>query len=452
MEQQAFSLLEVSTAIRDVIKGSFVENIWIYAEISEIHTKGHCYLELIEKNDKNQTVARQKATIWSNVYDILRPYFEETTGLELQAGMRIMALCSVEMHTSYGISLNIKDINPEYTVGEILLEKRKIIDQLTKDGIIDLNRELPLPILPQRVAVISSKTAAGYEDFYHQIEKNIYGYRFDIELFDAIMQGENTQSSVIMALDKIYKKIDDFDIVVMIRGGGATSDLSAFNDYDIASHIAQFPLPIICGIGHQRDETVIDLVSAVSLKTPTAVAEYLISTFRQQEDTIDDIYNSLVSNVSNAISYQKELIKDMSRKLSYIPKNFVNRQLQTVDYHQNKIISISKDIVLKSLQDIDYKRNMVISMSKNIVANSLQKIDILDKKLRIDSKVSVANELNNIHTKEKIVELMSPNTILKRGYSIVKQNNKFVKSLHNVDKNNDFTIIFHDGKLKAKSK
>ncbi len=425
MEQQSYSLLDINSALQDVVKNTFVDNIWIRAEVSEIHTNGHCYLELIEKDDDNHIVAKQRATIWANVYKMLHSYFEQTTGLSIQAGMRIMVLCSLDMHPVYGLSLNISDINPQYTVGEIQLDKKRIIEQLEKDGVLDLNKEMSFPLLPKRVAVISSKTAAGYEDFCHQIENNDYGYSFDIELFEATMQGDNTESSVLAAMDRIFVAIDSFDVVAIIRGGGATSDLSAFNNYDIASHIAQFPLPIICGIGHQRDETVVDFVASFSLKTPTAVAEFLIATHKEQEQRIETLSNRLTLSAREIVSDQYEQIRALSVEISCLPKNFIDSRLSYLQSMQNIVSSDAKRMVDYYSHRIDYLRERVAAMSRANIDNSLKDI---------------------VH-KEKLINMMSPQAILQRGYVIVRQGDKFVKSSSSLSKSQKISLIFHDGEV-----
>ncbi len=431
MEQQSFSLYEINKALKEVIKDIFFETVWVHAEISEIHTNanGHCYLELIEKDANNTIIARQKATIWSNNYLMIKPYFEQTTRMELQAGLEILIGCSIEMHENYGLSLNVININPEYTIGKISVEKTKILDMLHQDGVVELNKELFLSEIPQRVAVISSKTAAGYEDFCHHIKHNIYGYKYHIELFEARMQGDETEKSVIEALDRIFEKVENFDIVIIIRGGGATSDLSAFNNYNIAYRVAQFPLPVVCGIGHQRDETVVDIVSFKSVKTPTAAAEFLIEKYREQEDILNRITSDIILYANRYIEQNKFKIQNIAYKITILPGEFIIKESQNLDkqylYLENKV--------------------------KNSINMSNQKIDFWLDSIKTKSKKLIDNNLQNILLKEKTIQLLSPQTILKRGYTIVKQQDKFIKSVDKLARNEPFEIIFGDGVFKVES-
>ena len=431
MEYSYFSLSEINNSLRQLFKEVFYEPIWIKAEISEIHknSSGHYYLELIEKDSANTIIARQKATIWANNYKTLDPYFENKTQFPLQAGLEVLILCHIEMHEVYGMSLNIVDINPEYTIGRITTEKERIIKQLTADGVIDLNRSLVFPDLPQRIAVISSETAAGYEDFVHQLESNSYGYKFSIDLFDARMQGSDTEKSVIEAIDNIFENIDKYDVVVIIRGGGATTDISVFDNYNIASHIAQFPLPVICGIGHLRDKTILDIVSNISVKTPTAAAEFIIDCLIRQETRIDNIADSVKNSISMILEKEKGAIGNIIRKLSYIRQEYtVNERINIAKQHQRLMESVWK-ILNKADISLSY----------------------IAEKINTEAHGKIEKHRNQIYLIEKTVALLSPKSVLKRGYTIVKQDNKFIKSVAAIDKNKSFTVVFGDGDIEVNS-
>ena len=284
-----YSLLEFNAVLRSAVAGAFPDKYWISAEISELHVNaaGHCYLELIEKDSRGATVARQRAMIWAAVYRLLKPYFEQETGYRLAAGIKVLVQVSVSFHELYGMSLAICDINPTYTLGDAARKRAEILRRLTEEGVAEMNRELPVPLVPQRIAVVSSGTAAGYGDFIDQLQNNPYRYIFYPVLFPAVMQGERTEASIIDALNRIYAFADNFDCVVIIRGGGATSDLGSFDSYPLAVNVAQFPLPVIVGIGHDRDETVLDYVAAVRVKTPTAAAEWLVARAHETDLRID---------------------------------------------------------------------------------------------------------------------------------------------------------------------
>lgn len=294
---ESLSLYKLNEQLKITLKQAFAFAVWVHAEISEFHenANGHCYLELIEKDTVTDAIiARQRGMIWGQTYKMLKPYFQSVTGTSLCVGMKVLISCQVEMHEVYGISLTIRDIDPSYTVGESAVRRAQIIHNLTEEGVVEMNRQLEMPQLPQRVAVISSSSAAGYGDFLHQLSHNSFGYHFYVKLFTATMQGGKTEQSVIAALDKISMHIDAFDVVVIIRGGGATSDLAAFDSYMLALHCAQFPLPIISGIGHLRDDTIIDLVAHTCVKTPTAAAEFLVNRLHQADLFLNALCDSMI--------------------------------------------------------------------------------------------------------------------------------------------------------------
>ncbi|MDR2683988.1 MAG: exodeoxyribonuclease VII large subunit [Prevotellaceae bacterium] len=402
------SLLELNLIIKDTLKSTFFEGVWVRAEISEIHenTNGHCFLELIEKEaDNDKVVARQRATIWANHYRLIKPYFFAETDMELSSGMQILVFCSVEMHENYGLSLVISDIDAAYTLGKIALSRDKIIQKLSDEGILEMNRKLCFPALPQRIAVISSKTAAGFEDFCHQLKNNAFGYKFYTKLFEAAMQGNQTESSVIEALDRIFENAEKFDIAVIIRGGGATADLSAFDNYNIAAHVAQFPLPVICGIGHQRDKTALDVVSNLSVKTPTAAAEMLIAKMQHQENLIGETAQSIILHTRQILDFQQDKLKDYSYKIPYRVSGFLKNIRQ-----RNESLFIS----LKN-------------SAKNMLNSEFQKLEIYSK----------------------TIDLLSPQTILKRGYTLTKKAGKAVFSVKEISKNTKISVIFYDGEIEA---
>lgn len=275
--QQSLTLLEYNCRIKNLMYDPDVQNCWVTAETSDLRvSRGHCYLELIQKSDRGDTVARLGAVIWANTFVRLDAQFFQVTGKHLATGMKVMVNVNANFHEQYGLKAVINGINPEFTLGDMERIRKEIIAHLTRDGIIDMNKQLSWPLVPQRIAVISARGAAGYGDFLNQLHNNAYGLKFYTCLFEAVMQGVNTVSSVIAALDRIAAVEEMFDCVVIIRGGGSTSDLNSFDNYDLGSNIAQFPLPIITGIGHDRDVTIPDMVSKLHVKTPTAAAEFLV--------------------------------------------------------------------------------------------------------------------------------------------------------------------------------
>lgn len=316
-------LSELQLRIKQHLSSQFPLPIWIVAEIAElkVNYSGHCYLELIEKGASDGVPkAQARAVIWRTHYPRIASYFESTTGQRLEAGMQLLVKATVSYHELYGFSLQISDIDASYTLGEMERKRQETIARLKAEGVWEMNQTLPLPLVVQRIAILSSSKAAGYQDFYQELSQS--PYRFHTDLFEAVMQGEAAESSLISALGEVAERIDDYDVVVIIRGGGSTSDLNCFNSYRLCSHIAQFPLPVLTGIGHDKDQSVADLVAHTALKTPTAVAGWLIDRMQQIEGWLDgaalalhDASQSLTRNHLLRLERYEEEIKNLSRRL-----------------------------------------------------------------------------------------------------------------------------------------
>ncbi len=383
------SLSELTNRIQAVIRQNFTEAIWVRAEISELRENGgHCYMELIEKDtDSDNILAKSRAVCWANVFRMLKPYFESSTGESLRAGLNVLVAVKVEFSGQYGFSLNVRDIDPAFTIGELAARRLQIIRQLEADGIADMNKQLEFPQLPQRLAVISSATAAGYGDFCDQLNSGSLKFAFYIKLFPAIMQGEQAEKSIIGALEKIYRHHEHFDVVVIIRGGGATTDLSCFDSYNLALNCAQFPLPIIAGIGHQRDISILDMVAHTSVKTPTAAAEYLISTLENSEEQINNLASDLCSFTSGIIRTNEktlELIKLRIKQSSktgflmetnrlsnfvYQVKNGVRRRIQ---HEKNKLAIIETKLETHSPKYLYEKGYSITTLNGRRITSTLE--------------------------------------------------------------------------------
>ncbi|MBO7495070.1 MAG: exodeoxyribonuclease VII large subunit, partial [Salinivirgaceae bacterium] len=322
------SLFELLNNVKTELKTAFQTPVWVVAEIIELNQNrmGHCYLELAEKDpDSDRMIAKTKATIWAGVYTRLAPYFESVTGEQLRVGMKVLVRVTVEMHELYSFSLNVLDIDAQYTLGDIAQQRAKIIAQLTADGVIDMNKQLELPLVVQRIAVISSDSAAGWGDFKNQLDDNDYGYKFETELFTALMQGDGAPASIIAALNAIFNRIDDFDAVAILRGGGSKSDLSCFDNYELAYNAAQFPLPIITGIGHERDDSVLDLVANTRLKTPTALAAFVIDRAADFEHYIDEKCSAAIAAAAEIIDDNIHRIENSQHRLVLAVRATVGR-------------------------------------------------------------------------------------------------------------------------------
>jgi len=341
MEEKA-TLFDLNKRIRNSIEQTFPDSYWVIAEISElkINNSGHCYLELIEKDpDQDKIIARARATIWAYTFRMLKPYFETASGISLDKGIKILVKAKVIFHEQYGLSLNILDIDPGYTLGDMERKRQKALRQLENDGVLEMNKQIPFPIAPQRIALISSETAAGYKDFMNQLLSNSYGFKYYVKLFPAIMQGDEAIQSNIKALDNIYLHLDFFDIVVIIRGGGSKSDLSCFDNYNLAYHITQFPIPVLTGIGHEQDISIADLAAHTKLKTPTAVAGFIIKQTNSLDQYLEKLQTTAISLVNDCLQNKQEQIVDLSRKLVRIGNNVlvINRKnLARLSYNFEK--------------------------------------------------------------------------------------------------------------------
>lgn len=302
---EKYSLKELCDWIQEIVKNDLPNRYWVCAEIASMSVRGHCYMELVEKAEDGILAAKVRATCWSNVYHLLSAYFQQETGQVLHIGLQVMLEVSVEFHAVYGLSLNVWNIDPTYTLGDLAKQRQATIQQLTEDGVMDLQKALQIPSLPRRVAVISSADAAGYGDFCDQLKHNRFGFKFHVQLYPAVVHGDTAARSVVQALNSIVALEEEWDVVVIIRGGGASTDMSCFDDYNLASHCAQFPLPIIAGIGHTRDVSVVDMVVHTSVKTPTAAAEWLIERVAEQVDRVGGLMLRLQRATQNAVSREK---------------------------------------------------------------------------------------------------------------------------------------------------
>lgn len=447
------SLNNLNNIIKDVIYQGLEQTYWVIAEIGQINSNysGHAYLELVEKEENSgKIIAKSRATIWSSKYRIIRPYFESVTGYELQSEIKILVKVIVEFHEIYGLSLNVIDIEPAYTLGDIEKRRLEIIKNLEESGVFEMNKEIEFPIVPQRIAIISSKTAAGYEDFINQLENNVYNYKFYYKLFPAIVQGNQAEETIICALDKIFENENNFDIVVIIRGGGSKTDLSCFDSENLAFNICQFPLPVITGIGHERDISIADLVAHTSKKTPTAVAEFIIQKVNEFENELIEKNNYFCGLIEDLLSTEKNYLQN----LSYNFTNLVNKYLSHLS---KQIIILEKKFENSSYKYIENKKHQIKNLTSK--SNEVVKYSIISKKENIKK---IENELNyclnkflikkkhEIEIFDKIIQYQHPDNVLKRGYSITKINNKAIKNAQEVQEGDIIETEVFSGKITSK--
>ena len=402
-----YSLLELNRLVRATIEDTLCEQYWLEAEIGQIgENNGHCYLEFIQKVEGHNTpVARAKAKCWRNVWGSVRPYFEHTTGQTLTLGMKVLVLVHPDFHEAFGFSWIVDDIDPRFTLGDMARRRQEIIRQLKAEGVFDLNRELPLPLFTQRIAVISSSTAAGYGDFCRQLEENKRGFRFSVTLYESLMQGEGVERSIISALDKINAHIDDYDCVVIIRGGGATSDMSGFDSLLLAENVANFPLPVITGIGHDRDECILDMVSHTRVKTPTAAAAFLIDRLEQVARRIDDAADRITSYVQHRMEIEKMRLSRAAERIPILFSLVKSKQ-------ENKLETLNQRIASAVQRLIDRRRHA---------------LDILEQRTKS----------------------LDPTLLLQRGYSITLVNGHALRSPSAVKPGDIIVTRLADGTVKS---
>lgn len=351
--EEKITLLQLQQMIRQGIEAGVPAPVWITAEIGEInvHGSGHCYIDLIDygtaAGGQQKVEAKARAVIWSSTFRMLKPYFETTTGARLVKGLNVLVKVQVGYSSVYGLSLNILDIDPSFTVGALEMQRNRTIKRLKDEGCMDMNGRLELPALPRRLAVVSSATAAGYRDFMQHLGNNEYGFRFFPTLFHAQMQGEEAPASIIAALDAIALREDEFDAVVIIRGGGAAMDLVCFDDYELAVNIAQFPLPVVTGIGHDHDYHIADMVAHTWLKTPTAVADFFVEAFMQQEQYIMHLFQRISLTLTQKISVERERLKRLQDLLGRVAANVLQRELQGLNLLQMRVMAANPESILK---------------------------------------------------------------------------------------------------------
>ena len=420
----ALTLYELNGLVRQTLRLTLDTPYWVCAEISELRVNRHCYIELVQKDDYGSSmIAKARAQIWASRWSMLSAVFERATGQRLAPGLQVMVQVEVTFHELYGFSLNIIDIDPAYTLGDIAKRRREIMQQLREEGVIDMNKELPLPRLLQRVAVISSASAAGYGDFCNQLHGNRRGLAFVTQLFQASMQGANTDVSIIAALDRIAAQADLWDIVVITRGGGATSDLNCFDSLELAENVAQFPLPIITGIGHERDDTVIDMVAHTRVKTPTAAAEFLIHHQEMELDTLENLYESILSEAASMLSEGKNRLKTLSSQLPLISSQFTAK----ARLHLVQLL------------------NSVESMCSQITAREDRRLAALDNKLPMLAPMLLSREKARLEMADVKISSADPQRILNLGFSITRIKGKAVRNASCVKEGDGITTTLASG-------
>ena len=408
MSDKRFSLFELNSLVREVVESEMPDEYWVEAELSDCReSRGPYYMELIQKDEHSATpIAKAPARCWASKWMMIRPYFERTTGQQLHAGMKVLLKVYAQFHEAYGFAWIVTDIDPTYTLGDMARKRQEIIRQLKEEGVFDLQKELSLPLFCQRIAVISSETAAGYGDFCNQLADNPYGFQFEAQLFPAIMQGEGVEQSIINALERIYDT--DYDAVVIIRGGGATSDMSGFDTLALAENVANFPLPIITGIGHDRDESILDMVSHTRVKTPTAAAAFLIDHLKEVLDVID--------------ASQERITSLALQKLSTLHSQF----------------SIVQETIPRLFSIVKTRQEA--------------KLDAFYQRLLTALDHRLTSERHRMELMEEKVKALDPTLLLKRGYSITLFNGRAIRDPQMLKEGDEIETRIEKGVIISKVK
>ncbi len=444
------SLFELSKKIKDALDNSFPFSEWVVAEISELkeNRAGHCYLELAEKDENSsKPKAKVRAIIWSWTYRMIKPFFETSTNRTLSEGIKVLINCDVNYHPVYGLSLTIKDIDPTFTIGDIEQQKQQTINTLIADGVYEMNKALHLPVLPKRVAIISSPTAAGFQDFIHQLDGNTEGYSIEHELFPAIMQGDRGEDSIIDALNKVYESPKTWDLVVIIRGGGSQIDLGCFDEYLLASHIAQFPIPVITGIGHEKDVSVADLVAHTSLKTPTAVAEFLLEFFDDAENWLLDSKDKFRASVERTITNNKQSISQILNRFAPLITKSASKEKMFLQ--RSALIgqeAIRKNISTK-LNKTDFYKQKIEVAALNLIKQKQEQAKYYDKWVINQPVKQINQNTNKLLYLERTANALNPLEVLKRGYSITRVNGTAIKNSEVVNTNDILETTLAQGKV-----
>lgn len=405
---ERLTLFELNSLVRNVLELSLPDDYWVEAELSEVRERGgHCYMELVQKDPDGVTpVARASAKCWRSAWALVRPHFERVTGESLRAGMKVLLQVHAQFHESYGFSWIVSDIDPTFTLGDMARKRQETIRKLKEEGVFDLNKELQLPMFAQRIAVVSSETAAGYGDFCNQLDSNQFGFAFSVTLFPSIMQGERTAGSIISALNAVNADADKYDCVVIIRGGGAVSDMSAFDSLELAENVANFPLPVITGIGHERDESVVDMVAHTRAKTPTAAAALLVDNLKRTSERIDRARDAVATAVGRRMDFERMRLARLSERVPVLFSLVSTRQCARLDGLAARLGLAVSHVVMRQNARLDRLSAAIAPAAKRIVTAESHRLELISQR----------------------VTALDPGLLLKRGYSITLIDGRAVRS------------------------
>jgi len=423
---QYLTLSQLAYLVKVCLEGFFPNEMWVVAEIAalKVSRNGHCFMELVEKEGETLK-AKMEALMWRDNFNRIRAFFEETTGETLREGLKVLLLGRLIFHSVHGLRLEVVDIDPNFSLGEMMRRRNEIIACLAKEGLLEKNASLLLPPVIQRIAVVSSPQAAGWGDFVHHLQGNAFGYRFLCCLFPAFVQGEEAEVSLIRALEEVERRVDYFDVAVIIRGGGSRTDLSSFDSYTLAKKVANFPIPVITGIGHQRDQSVLDMVAHTSLKTPTAVAEFIIGRAR-------DFELSLL---------------DLERRVKRDVESLLERTRVNLELLKERLVRLGEHDVSRNHYLLKESFRAVKTLSVNVLENEARSLKDFIQRVCYASKTRWREFWKQMEHSENLVRLLDPQNALKRGYSITFLEGKIVKHAGEVAPGQRIETWLFDGKL-----
>lgn len=422
------SLYELAAIIQEEISYAFERPVWVKAELVKMNyypQSGHCFPELVEK-EGNKIKAQIRATIWSSYYPTIASKFKMVTGNTISPGMQLLFLAQVSFHPIYGLSLQIIDIDPQFSLGAMAYEKQMTIKKLEDADVINRNKSLPMPLLLKRLAIISAASSKGFNDFIQTMNES--GYTFNYKIFPAVLQGDTAIASQISAFEEIKKDYKDYDAAIIIRGGGGEIGMNCYDNYNLAYEIATFPIPVITGIGHSTDSTIADMVAAASMKTPTETANFIIDKFKSFEDTINTTAENIIDYVTNIIGYSKKSIEDMSSRVVHSTTNYLN-------YNSSRLLLESSRLE---------------SSARTYISNQMHLLGSATRALKPLCKIIINNQDNRLNIYESRVNLMDPHKILKRGFSITTVNGKAVKSTADINVNDTVSTVIYEGDFLSK--
>lgn len=471
-EQQNYSLSDLMSELQMVIRSSFDQTYFVIAELANVSSapQGHMYLELVEKSEQ-QIIAKARANLWNSRRHQIITAFEDVTKETLKAGMKVLLQLSVDFHPVYGLSFQVLDIDPSYSLGEMERQKQETIKRLEEEGLLDFNKQYVLSAAFKDIAIISSETAAGYQDFINQLENNSYGYQFNVQLFTAIMQGEHAPKSIISALDKLEAKEYFYDAIVVIRGGGSNLDLACFDDYELNARLAQSFFPVFSGIGHERDFSVTDMVAHTRLKTPTAVADHIIQYNFDFENNIKNLFSSILASAQDSLAEQNYQVERCSDKIVNSSKEMIKSQennikelsfvanhssLEMIYQNNSQIINYKSDILYLSRSVFNEKAQVLKGERKSLIVGLVELLEKRKEKLvqvnqlAFKTSLFIDKEIYRMDYIKQLINISNPENLLKRGFSITRQNGKVISDPGQIDIGKEMAIQLAGGIIKTK--